>query len=108
MAHPPEADALRMCNSGRLVRPWPWKVIAMEETVNIIASFINQCGFPIACCAIMFWYLNKERESHEAEMNSLKDALNANTQILTELKTMFKIYIPMNGGSNADEVIRQS
>ena len=81
----------------------------MEETINIIAQFINQCGFPIACCGIMFWYMNKERESHETEMNSLKDALNANTQVLTELKTLFKIYFPPKAdGERSDETIRQS
>lgn len=75
----------------------------MEETINMIAMLINQVGFPIACCAIMFWYLNKERESHEQEVNSLKEALNSNTQILTELKTMFTYYMPVqrhNGAEN--------
>lgn len=49
-------------------------------------TMISTVGFPIAACCVMFWYMNKERESHAEEIKSLTDTINANTIALTELK----------------------
>lgn len=56
--------------------------------VNAVTTLISSVGFPIAACCAIFWYMNKERESHKTEMDSMKEALNANTQVLTELKAL--------------------
>lgn len=49
-------------------------------------TMISTVGFPIAACCVMFWYMNKERESHAEEIKSLTDTINTNTIALTELK----------------------
>lgn len=67
--------------------------------MQTIVSLIGSLGFPIVMCLIMFKYIeqveadNKETiekmtQSHKEETDSLKDAFNNNTQVLTELKTM--------------------
>lgn len=56
--------------------------------VTSFTQMISTVGFPIACCIAIFWYMNKESENHKVEVNGLKDALNANTVVLTELKQM--------------------
>lgn len=56
--------------------------------VTSFTQMISTVGFPIACCIAIFWYMTKESENHKVEVNGLKDALNANTVVLTELKQM--------------------
>lgn len=64
-----------------------------------ITSLVGSVGFPILMCLIMIKYMmqiqsdNKEtieklRETHKEEINALKESLNNNTTVLTELKTM--------------------
>lgn len=43
----------------------------MEEIVQVISTV----GFPIAACCVMFWYMNKERESHQEETKELTSAI---------------------------------
>ena len=41
-----------------------------------ILTAISTVGFPIAACCVMFWYMNKERESHQQETKELTAAIN--------------------------------
>lgn len=59
--------------------------------INMITQLVGALGFPIAACIALFWYLNKERESHHEEMQNMTQALNQNTNVLTELKTFLQI-----------------
>ena len=59
--------------------------------LEIIMQAISTIGFPIACCIGLFWYLNAERESHKEETAALAKALNDNTLVMQELKTMLKL-----------------
>lgn len=36
---------------------------------------ISTVGFPIAACCVMFWYMNKQRESHQQETKELTKAI---------------------------------
>lgn len=56
--------------------------------VNQIMQAIGTLGFPIVACCALFYYLNKEQESHKSEMQAVTDALNRNTDALLELKTI--------------------
>lgn len=60
---------------------------------NAIISLIGSVGFPIVMCLILVDLMKKTEDSHKEEIDSLKDAFNANTQILTELKTMFSDFM---------------
>jgi len=58
---------------------------------------VSTLGFPIVMCAALLYYLNLERESHKEEMTSMKDALDRNTVIMTELKEMLKVITGFQG-----------
>ncbi len=67
--------------------------------MQAIISAVGSLGFPIVMCGVLLYYLNLERESHKEEMNSMKDALDRNTSIMTELKEMLSIITGIRGGS---------
>lgn len=56
----------------------------MAEWMEVLANF----GFPVAMCAALFWYINKSEERHREEVAKLTEALNNNTLIMTEIRTM--------------------
>lgn len=55
-----------------------------------LTSVIGTLGFPIAACIALFWYLNKERETHEKEIDELKHCINENNVVLAALKTLLE------------------
>lgn len=55
-----------------------------------IGQLIGTLGFPIVACCVVFWYLQKESDNHKQEMNSMKDAVNANTSVIMELKMIMQ------------------
>lgn len=61
--------------------------------MSTVVSLIGSLGFPIVMCLVMVDLLKKTEDAHKTEIDSLKDAFNANTQILTELKTMFSDFM---------------
>ena len=58
--------------------------------VNNITQAIASVGFPIVACAVMFRYLEKEREDHKEEIASMTKALNENTNVIKELKNIIE------------------
>lgn len=68
--------------------------------MQAIISAVGSLGFPIVMCGVLLYYLNLERESHKEEMNSMKDALDRNTNIMTELKEMLSIITGIRGGGD--------
>lgn len=72
----------------------PAAILIMEVTTmeaEAIIQAVSTLGFPIVMCAALLYYLNLERQSHKDEMNSMKDALDRNTTIMTELKEMLAV-----------------
>ena len=62
----------------------------MMEYIDVIVQVISTIGFPIAMCLIMFWFLNKEQETHKQEMLELKDVLAQNNSVLVGLKQLLE------------------
>ena len=58
--------------------------------VNAITQLIGTMGFPIAACIALFYYLNKERENHKEEIDTLKNCINENNSVLSALKTLLE------------------
>jgi preprotein translocase subunit YajC len=61
--------------------------------INDIVTLIANVGFPVAMCFVMFYYMNKQSERHEQEISDLRDTINNNTQVLTELSTLIKTLV---------------
>lgn len=59
--------------------------------LDTFVQLIGTLGFPIVMCCALLYYLNLERESHLEEMKSVKESLDRNTTVMTELKEMLKV-----------------
>jgi len=57
---------------------------------DVILQFISTIGFPAAMCVLMFWFLNKEQETHKSEMLELKDVIAKNNEVLISLKQLLE------------------
>lgn len=53
-----------------------------------LTTLIGSVGFPIVMCLIMVKVMLQMEESHKTEIDSLKESLNNNTNVLTKLETM--------------------
>lgn len=58
---------------------------------NTIIQIISSLGFPIVMCGALFWYMVKQREVHQGEMEHLNDTISENTKVLAELTTLIKV-----------------
>lgn len=88
---------------GGLPTPEPVHAAMMEgdRMEKEIINFIGSLGFPIAACIYLFALLNKERESHKAEVDKLVKVIEANNQVLIELKTLLTWWVKGgNDGTN--------
>lgn len=56
--------------------------------VNVIISAISTVGFPIVCCAALFWMINKQDENHKTEINALRSVLEENTKAIIQLRDL--------------------
>lgn len=56
--------------------------------ISSISQIVSSVGFPIAMCLIMAYYVNKQGEEHKEEINAMKDSIDGNTKVITELNTM--------------------
>lgn len=61
--------------------------------IQTVTDLISNLGFPVAMCGVLFYYMIKQNEKHEKEVEKLSETLNANTQVLTELTTLIKTLI---------------
>lgn len=60
------------------------------ETVDVIVQVISTVGFPVAMSILLLWFLKTEQENHKAEMNSLKDVIAENNEVLISLKQLLE------------------
>ena len=58
--------------------------------ISVITQLIGSLGFPIACVVAMFYYWNKEREDHKSEIDSIRAALENNTQALIKIEEILR------------------
>lgn len=65
-----------------------------------ITTMIGSLGFPIVMCIIMIKLIFTMEESHKEELDTLKESLNNNTNVLTRLETMLNIYMKDNEEKN--------
>ena len=50
-----------------------------------VANLISRVGFPIVMCIVLFKYMEANDDKREVEGKELRDAINNNTVVLTEL-----------------------
>ena len=52
---------------------------------NGLMQAVQLVGFPITMCGALFWYMIKQDEKHDKEVDTLRTAIENNTNILTKL-----------------------
>lgn len=60
---------------------------------NDIVTIIQTCGFPIAMCVAIFWYMMQEQEKHAEESKEMREAIG-------ELKIAITTLTDKIGGNN--------
>ncbi len=55
-----------------------------------ITTLITSVGFPIAACCAIFYMMNKEREDHKNEVDSLKGVIADINETLSALKQLIQ------------------
>lgn len=53
--------------------------------ISMIVDLIGSVGFPIVCCGVLFWFINKHDNQHKEEINALRESIENNTQRLSDL-----------------------
>lgn len=59
--------------------------------VNAIMTAISTVGFPIVCCAAMFWQGRENSRLHKEESDKWNEALNNNTLAIQKLTDMMEV-----------------
>lgn len=54
--------------------------------LQTVMQIISNLGFPVACVVALFWEWEKERTSHQEELEKITSALNNNTQALIKIE----------------------
>lgn len=58
---------------------------------NTIIQIISSPGFPVVMCGALFWYMVRQRQTHQDETEHLKDTIAENTKVSAGLTTLIKV-----------------
>lgn len=64
-----------------------------------VVTIISSLGFPIAACVAMAMYISKRDTKHEQEVDKLRQSIDNNTKVMTELIFYLK------GGEHCEQSI---
>ena len=76
---------------ARETNPGPHFSEVIKMDIQMVMNMISTLGFPIVVAVALFWYINKQNENHKEEINSLRETIQDNTNILHELKELIKV-----------------
>lgn len=63
-------------------------LLLSEVAGSDLLTLIGNYAFPIVACVGLFWKLNKDQERHQKEIDALRQSLDNNTKVLTELSAV--------------------
>lgn len=58
--------------------------------MNEFMEAISSVGFPIACCAFMFWQNHEMGKKHAEETKGFVEAITKNTEAIEDLKEIIR------------------
>lgn len=70
---------------------------------NEWVQVISNLGFPIVCCIAMGWYVKYMTDKHQGEIDGLKETIDSNTQVITEMKAMVQTFMDYMAKMNNEE-----
>lgn len=66
--------------------------------MNEILSAITTVGFPIVMTLLLLYMYREQDKTHKEEMDKVTEALNNNTQVLSNLKELLEIKLENREG----------
>lgn len=63
------------------------------ETVEVVMNIFQNLGVPVACLIFCGWFIVRQEDKHNTEVDTLSKALNSNTQAMTEMKSMLQTFM---------------
>lgn len=63
------------------------------EWLNVLSNLVGNLGFPIVCCGALFWYVTKHTDKQHEEIVELRETVDRNTDILTDLKELINLMV---------------
>lgn len=63
------------------------------ETVKLVMDLFQNLGVPVACLIFCGWFIVRQEDKHNTEVDTLSKALNSNTQAMTEMKSMLQTFM---------------
>lgn len=70
---------------------------------NELVQVISNLGFPIVCCIAMAWYVKYMTDKYQGEVDGLKETIDSNTQVITEMKAMVQTFMDYMAKMNNKE-----
>lgn len=71
--------------------------------VQTIIEIVQNLGVPVACLIFCGWFIVRQENRHESEVNSLTDTINGNTEAISEIKTMIQTFMDYMAKMGAGE-----
>lgn len=64
-------------------------LLLTAESADLL-TLIGNYAFPIVACIALFLKMDKDQTQHKEEMDAIRQSLDNNTKVLTELYTVIK------------------
>lgn len=55
------------------------------DIVNIVVDIISSVGFPIACCLLLFYKMERDSKRNQDEVDTLRTSIDKNTEVINKL-----------------------
>lgn len=63
------------------------------ESVEVVTNIFQNLGVPVACLIFCGWFIVRQEDKHNTEVDTLSKALDSNTQAMTEMKSMLQTFM---------------
>lgn len=63
------------------------------ESVEVVMNIFQNLGVPVACLIFCGWFIVRQEDKHNTEVDTLSKALDSNTQAMTEMKSMLQTFM---------------
>lgn len=63
------------------------------ESVEVVMNIFQNLGVPVACLIFCAWFIVRQEDKHNTEVDTLSKALDSNTQAMTEMKSMLQTFM---------------
>ena len=71
--------------------------------VQTIIEIVQNLGVPVACLIFCGWFIVRQENHHESEVNSLTETINGNTEAISEIKAMIQTFMDYMAKMGAGE-----